>query len=263
MNSLVVCVAFVAAISCAWAASTNEWGPYYTLPSKFHEYETAFYEAYKSYQGQSNKMTKCAANDALFERWLQSSKNKNYYILSYFCKTKGIFGYEHLKVELNSDLSFKKVLTFKAKLKDYGISGAGSEYATTSEGGKTFQEEMLNNVTGQLQLEKDKSDATLEYCPNPSNQTGYSLKTKTFNGLKFYQFPISCGQDARDYVEIEVVKDATFKKGNATLIAVGSKYSNLDYIKKMLEEEKQKNGHDFLAASLVSVVVLPIIMRLV
>jgi len=247
----------------------NEWGTYYILPNKFDQMKQNFKDAYTSYQKNPSKETECKANDADFERWFQSSKDKTLYILSYYCRTKSARGYEHLQVYIRPGNSIS-VKSFEDSLKNFGIMDAG-DYDNTKSGKEALkiQEEKLEQVREQIKEQRNPYDQDEDLCPDAGTQTLYEVKTKIQNGLYYYKFPISCNHSGSGYDKmawVEVVEDKDFKvlnEGNATLIAMEDPEDNIEFKREKEKELAAKQGSaSSLVPTVITLVLLPLAHRM-
>lgn len=241
-------------------SETNEWGTYFSLPSGHAEYDVTFHEIFDRYTGSSQAKTQCDPSEADFERWYVSSKNVNHYILSYYCRTKAVRGYEHLKV----DITKKTVLDFQTSLKGYGIMNAGDYSEDLSETeGKELESSLLEAVKEDIAKEKRDGAGNEEYCPDPGTQTLFDISTKQENGLDYYKIAISCNVSQTPgyashmtHIEVAVDNEAKALNGGKPVLAVLDYPSrNSAFIReKELETEQQKDGAQNLTPKLVFIV---------
>ena len=77
--------------------SWNEWGTYYTLPSEYSQMLELFSSAFKAYLNSGNPSSSCREGDAQLEKWYKNYNNNDLILLSYYCRTKGVHNYEHIK----------------------------------------------------------------------------------------------------------------------------------------------------------------------
>lgn len=221
-----------------------------------------FHEIFNDYTNKKDCKTECNPDEADFSRWYISSKDSNHLILSYYCRTKAVRGYEHLKV----DKSSKKVLDFQSSLKGYDIMGAGEYETQVSEDvGKGLETDLLNATKDQIAEQKRDQAGNPEFCPDPGTQTFYDIQTKVENGLYYTRIAISCNVtgNAGSYshmTHIEVVVDKDFKAlngGEPVLAAMDIPSRNSEFIREKEEEEansaKQTDAVHRIAPGFVSI----------
>ena len=251
----------------------NEWGPYYTLPEQMPDMAILFRNVLSSYLSSNLPGDKCEKNDAMFERWFQSSKDPNLHILSFYCRTSGVRGYQHLKIKKTGKHD-GNVLEFQKSLKLFGIMDAGGyESENTKEGkeAEKLQNELLEKVKPQIKKQPDR-DPSKELCPDAGNKTVMTfVETKIENGLYYYKFPVSCNISFSDLdtggdhvTKIEVVEDKDFKAlngGNATLVGMENPERNIDYVKAMEAALAAKQSHASTVGPMITLLLLPIASR--
>ena len=240
----------------------NEWGTYYILPNDFPDMNYNFKQAYKNYQSDSQKETKCKLGDAEFNRWFESSKDNSLYILSYYCRTKGARGYEHLKVQIKSgDI---KVLDFHHALTGFGITDARDyEPTKNDEEALKIQSELLEQVKAQLKLQRNPFDASIDLCPDPGTHALNEVHSKVQNGLYYHTFPISCNYSGTDFMAyIEVVEDRDFKKLNNGKPVLAVLNFPEKYVRgKEIELPKESRASVFNVGPLRTVAFLPFVVK--
>ena len=224
----------------------NEWSTYYSLPSERPTMLDIFNQVFENYVNSANPETECRENDAEFSRWYKSSKNPDHVILSYYCKTKAVRGYEHLKISLDK----KNVIEFQDTLKGFSITDAG-DYEVKLEGDAAteIREELLPFLIDQIAEQKDDTAAQNEICPDPGTETFATALEKKENGLYYDKITISCNKTATDsgipshQTEIEVVTDRDFKllnDGKPVLVSMDTNpIRNTMYIEKTEQEEEE------------------------
>ena len=169
----------------------NEWGTYYNLPSKLPEMQLLFETAFAEFLNDVNPSTECQLADAEFNRWYQSARIPDYYILSYYCKTKTVREHEHVKVSK----SRAQVLDFEKSLSGFDIVDAGDyEDQLDEERYTERRNEYLEKVAGQMKEQVQDSWSKNEICPNPGTKVPFSMMTKEENGLHYYKIAISCNK---------------------------------------------------------------------
>ena len=229
------------------AKPPNEWGTYYSLPSGHATIDVAFSEVFAAYVNSKNSKTQCESNEADFERWYVSSVNSQHYLLSYYCRTKAVRGYEHLKV----DISRLNVLDFQTSLKGFNIMDAGDyEEDIVEKDGKKLEAELLNAVKDNIEEQRHDSATKTEYCPNPGTQTLYDMQKKQENGLHYYKIAISCNVTqtpgyASHMTHIEVVVDKDFKvlnDGKPVLATMEYPQRNSAFIRVQDRKAEKRKG---------------------
>ena len=219
------------------AEPPNEWGTYYTLPSELPEMSDLFWSVFRNYVNSHICRTWCRENDAHLHRWYKSSENADYIILSFYCRSKMVRGYEHIKVSKSK----RNVIEFQTSLKGFKIMDAGDYETELPEAeGKAIKIRLLGNVTDQIAQQKQDTRDQDQYCPDPGTDTAYSVQTKKENGLYYYRLAISCNVTltpgyASHMTHIEVVEDSDFQVvngGDPVLIAIEYPIRNSAFIRQ-------------------------------
>lgn len=254
------------------AEPANEWSTYYFLPSEKPDMIDKFNQVLSIHVNSDNPETECRENDAEFSRWYRSSENDDHAILSYYCKTQAVRGYEHLKVSLSK----LNVLEFHSSLKGFGIMDAGGyEQKLSEDDAAEVRAELLPQLIDQLaEQRKDDADQS-EICPDPGTETFAEAMEKYENELYYYKIKISCNETVTEsgipshYSEIEVVTDRDFKvlnEGKPVLVTMEPTQRNTWFIEKedMKKDEsmKQVDGVSVLFPGCTSIVTLTALLLL-
>lgn len=225
----------------------NEWSTYYSLPSEMPDMLDLFNQVFENYVNSANPETECQENDAEFNRWYKSSQNSDHVLLSYYCKTKSVRGYEHLKVSVDK----KNVIEFHGSLKGFKIMDAGDyESKLEEDEAVEIRNHLLPSLIEQIAAQRDDTAAQDEICPDPGTETYASAQQKYENALYYYKIIISCNKTATDSglpshrTEIEVVEDSDFKvlKGGEPVLV--SMQTNIDRNTMYIEKKEQEAAEE-------------------
>ena len=222
----------------------NQWGTYYSLPAEFPDMSDKFDQVFLNYLASDNPETECLEDDVEFNRWYKSSENLDHALFSYYCKTKQVRGYEHLKVSLSK----LNVLEFHGSLKGFQITDAGDyETKLSDDAADEIRRQLLPLLVDQIALQTEDSADQDEICPDPGTETYASVYEKYENGLYYDKIAVSCNKTVTEsgisshMTEIEVVTDRDFKAlndGSPVLVSMGTNtIRNTMYIE---EQERLK-----------------------